>query len=120
MRPRYSPPPHLILGVTFLPEDFPQRLDRFKEATGLSWEGLGMCMGLDPRQLQRWRQGTKPSGDALFALLLLAARVSGGVHLLLGVDVSPPARAPQLPLAASVRRASPNGKGLLDRQLIGI
>ena len=48
------------------------RLNRFKEATGLSWEGMAMCMGVDPRQLQRWRQGTKPCGDALFALFLLA------------------------------------------------
>ena len=114
MRPRYSPPPHMVLSVTFLPEDFPQRLGLFKGATGLSWEGLGVCMGVDPRQIQRWRQGTKPSGDGLFALLLLAARVPGGVHMLLGVHVSPPARAPQPALAF------PNGRGLLDEQIIGI
>ncbi len=67
------------LGVTFLPEDFPARLDRFKEASGLTWDGLAGCLGVDPRQLQRWRAGTKPSGDGLFALLLLAARIPGGV-----------------------------------------
>ena len=47
-------------------------------------------MGMDARQVQRWRQGTKPSGDALFALFLLAARVPRGVHLLLRANVSPP------------------------------
>ena len=71
MRTRYSPPPHLLLSVTFLPDDFPTRLGLFKEATGLSWNGLATCMGVDPRQIQRWRRGTKPNGDGLFALFLL-------------------------------------------------
>ena len=90
MRRRSSPPPHLLLGAAFLPEDFPQRLNRFKEITGLSWEGMAMCMGVDPRQLQRWRQGTKPCGDALFALFLLADCFPGGVRLLLREGRRPP------------------------------
>lgn len=90
---RRSPPPHLFLGTGFLPEDFPDRLKRFKEATGLTWEGIAMCVDADPRQVQRWRDGTAPCGDALFSLFKLAARVPGGVQLLLGEDVCPPARA---------------------------
>ena len=85
------PPARLLFGVTFLPEDFPQRLERFKEASGLTWDGLAACLGIDPRQLQRWRKGTKPSGDGLFALITLAARIPGGVHTLLGTLVAPPA-----------------------------
>ena len=48
---------------------------------------MAACMGVDPRQLRRWRRGTRPSGDGLFALLTLAARFPGGVHMLLGVSV---------------------------------
>ena len=99
MRHPSIPPSHLMFGITFLPEDFPRRLDAFKEASGLTWDGLAGCLGVDPRQLQRWRNGTKPSGDGLFALLLLAARVPGGVHMLLGVHVIPPAGTIQPPLA---------------------
>ena len=99
MRPVSIPPAHLMFGITFLPEDFSDRLDAFKEASGLTWDGLAGCLGVDPRQLQRWRNGTKPSGDGLFALLLLAARVPGGVHTLLGVHVLPPAGTLQPPLA---------------------
>ena len=99
---RSSPPAHLVLGMALLPEDFRERLDRFKEATGLSWEGLAMCMGVDPRQLQRWRHGTKPSGDALFALFLLADRIPGGVRLLLWKDAGPPESAAQAALVGGL------------------
>jgi len=93
------PPARLLFGVTFLPKDFPRRLERFKEASGLTWDGLAACLGVDPRQLQRWRKGTKPSGDGLFALIMLAARVPGGVYMLVGVHVLPPAGTLQPPLA---------------------
>ena len=99
MRRSPLPPPDVLFGATFLPEDFSERLDRFKAATGLTWDGLAGCIGVDPRQLQRWRHGTKPSGDALFALLTLAARIPGGVHTLLGAHVMPPVGAYQPPLA---------------------
>ena len=87
MRPVTLPPPGLLFGVTFLPQDFAQRLKHFKAASGLTWDAMAACMGVDPRQLRRWRRGTRPSGDGLFALLTLAARFPGGVHMLLGVSV---------------------------------
>ena len=90
MRPASVPPPHLLFGITFLPEDFSARLERFKEASGLTWDGLAGCLGVDPRQLQRWRKGTRPSGDGLFALVLLAARIPGGFHTLFKAHVQPP------------------------------
>ena len=73
--------------VALLPEDFGQRLNRFKLLTGLSWEGLADCIGVDHRQLLRWRkQGAEPSGGAMLALVLLAVQVPGGLAVLLGRD----------------------------------
>ena len=83
-------PSRLIVEDGFLPEDFPERLAALKRAAGVSWDVLAACMGVDPRQLQRWRKGTRPSGDGLCALVKLAARIPGGVHTLLGVHVAPP------------------------------
>ena len=62
-------PSHLILYDGLIPEDFAKRLEAFKVDTGLSWDTLAACMSVDPRQLQRWRKGTKPSGDGLCALI---------------------------------------------------
>lgn len=80
---RSAPPPELLLGEPFLPEDFPRRLQRFKETLDVSWDVLAACIGADPRQLQRWREGTKPRGDSTYALFQLADRRPGGVRLLL-------------------------------------
>ena len=85
-------PPHLTLEECLLPEDFPRRLRLLKERAGLSWDGMAWCLGVDPRQVQRWRQGTAPCGDAMYMLFRLAARVPGGLHLLLPEDLSPPER----------------------------
>ena len=93
MRARAHLPPHLTFGASLLPEDFPQRLNRLKRASGLSWDGMAACLGVDPRQLQRWRQGTAPCGDALFAIFRLAVRVPGGLYLLLPEDLTPPGQA---------------------------
>ena len=90
MRPRPVPPSHLLLGWPYLPEDFPQRLDRLKQATGLSWEGVAMCLGVDVRQVQRWRRGTEPCGGALFALFRLADRIPDGLDVLLRDDAGRP------------------------------
>ena len=90
MRARTLPPLSLMVGFRGLPKDFRDRLNRLKEASGLTWEGMAECLDVEPRQLQRWRGRTVPSGETLFALFRLAARVPGGVYLLLGEDVSPP------------------------------
>ena len=88
-----------MFGNTFLPDDFSRRLEWFKEASGLTWDGLAGCLGVDPRQLQRWRDGTKPSGDGLCALIKLASRIPGGLYILLDIhDVLPPVGTLQPPL----------------------
>ena len=74
-------------GVALLPEDFPQRLAAVRERAGLPWERMAVCMGVDPRQLGRWRKGAAPAGGAMLALVRLATRVPGGLAALLGEDV---------------------------------
>ena len=64
------------------PEDFPQRLERFKEASGLSWRELARRLRIDIRLVNRWRNGTCPDSANLMALFSLAAGL-GLLHLLL-------------------------------------
>lgn len=112
MRPGSVPPRHLLLCDTSVPEDFGARLEAFKEATGLTWEGLAACLGVDPRQLQRWREGTKPSGAGFCALVKLASCIPGGLFMLLGVHVlPPPGWTLQPPLGAGFGRSVNGGGG---------
>ena len=77
-------PTHLFSpGVSLLPEDFPARLTALKEITALTWEGMSVCLGVDPRQLKYWRDGGWPNGGAMLALVALATRVPGGLGALL-------------------------------------
>ena len=63
-------------AMTSFPDDFPLRLERFKEASGMSWRTLARRMGVEPRDLRRWRSGTRPSAQHLFALLHVASSLS--------------------------------------------
>ena len=74
-------------GVSLLPGDFPNRLLALKELTGLSWEGMAYCLGVDPRQLAYWREGGCPNGGAMLSLADFAARVPEGLGVLLDRDV---------------------------------
>lgn len=87
-RETHIPSRHYPLGVSLLPEDFPDRLTTLKELTGLSWEGMSDCLGVDPRQLRYWRDGGCPNGGAMLALVALAARVPGGLSVLLDEDLA--------------------------------
>ena len=64
---RLEPPP--------FPEDFPERLERFKEASGVSWRGLARELCVDVRLVKRWRKGSRPDSANLIALFSLAARM---------------------------------------------
>ncbi|MXY85723.1 MAG: hypothetical protein F4209_06135 [Chloroflexi bacterium] len=75
-------------GVALLPEDFPARLAALKELTGLSWEGVATALGVDSRQLHRWRKGTAPNGEAMLSLVRLATQVPGGLDALLDEDLA--------------------------------
>ena len=80
---RRTQPSLFVPGVALMPEDFPDRLTLLKEATGLSWEGLAACLGVDGRQVLRWRQGAEPCGGAMLALCRLATKVPDGLRELL-------------------------------------
>ena len=75
-------------GVALLPEDFAERLTALKEITGLTWDGMAVCLGVDIRQLQYWRNGGTPNGGALLSLVRLATRVPGGLGVLLNEDLT--------------------------------
>ena len=78
-----------VPGVALLPEDFGQRLARLKEALGLTWEGFASMIGVDYRQMLRWRKtGAEPSGGAMLALVDLAEQVPGGMDILMGRDLA--------------------------------
>ena len=55
------------------PEDFPERLVRFKEASGMSWRSMAQLLGVSPYRLREWRsKGVIPGSAHLFCLLTLA------------------------------------------------
>ena len=70
-------------GVPLIPEDFPERLAAIKDISGLSWEGMAVCIGVDGRQMLRWRRGCWPGGGAMLSLVRLASRLPGGLGILL-------------------------------------
>ena len=76
-------------GVALMPEDFPRKLAALKELTGLTWEGMADALGVDPRQLLRWRnEDGEPNAGAMLSLARLAVRVPCGLALLIDEDVT--------------------------------
>ena len=68
-----------------LPEDFGERLERLKEAGGLSWRGFAKALGVDPKQLRMWRRkGVEPCGGAMLSIARFASGIPGGMEILLG------------------------------------
>ena len=55
-----------------LPEDFPVRLERFRDVAGLSWGELAACLGMDHERVMNWRRGVLPRDSALPNLIRLA------------------------------------------------
>ena len=78
----------LIAGEAQLPADFGERLTLLKRRSGWTWEQMAEALGVDDRQLQRWRRGACPSGRSMLSLIRLAARLPGGLNELLGEDGS--------------------------------
>ena len=63
----YSPRIHVF------PDDFPQRLERFKEESGLSWAEIARRLRTYPLTIRRWRyKGVRPNLAHQMALLDLA------------------------------------------------
>ncbi len=77
---RFDFPP----GEAHLPRDFGERLDGIKERAGLTWEAMAEALGVDTRQLLRWRRGACPNGGAMLSLVRFAALVPDGLSDLMG------------------------------------
>ena len=68
-----------------LPDDFPDRLERLRKVADLTWAGFAAAIGVDYRQMYRWRKhGVEPSGAAMDRLYKFASRLPGGLQILLG------------------------------------
>ncbi len=80
--PLFIPP-----GVALIPDDFPDRLTALRDLFGLTWEGMAAGMGVDPRQVLRWRRGGAPNGGAMLSLVRLAIRAPEGLGQLLNEDL---------------------------------
>ncbi len=91
-RRRSATQPGLVAGQARIPGNFPQRLLRLKDRSGLTWDGMAAALGVDTRQLLRWRRGASPSGGSMLALARLAASVPGGLADLLGEEADPESR----------------------------
>ena len=64
------------------PRDFPERLDRFRQAAGLSWREMARRLKVNARLVRRWRAGAKPGSGHLVNLFDLAAGMGLLHHLL--------------------------------------
>lgn len=70
-----------------LPDDFALRIERLKEASGLTWNGFALAIGVDRQQVRRWRkQGVEPSGGPMLSLFRFAAQMPGGLENLMAED----------------------------------
>ncbi len=75
-------------GVALMPDDFPARLEAVRDLFDLNWEEMAVAMGVDPRQLLRWRQERgAPNGGAMLSLVRLAIRSPQGLGELMDEDV---------------------------------
>ena len=60
------------------PKDFPERLERLKELSGLSWRELAERVGVTPSRVSGWRRGRVPRGFALLDLARFSVSIEGG------------------------------------------
>ena len=83
-----SNPPDIPPGFALIPDDFSDRLMAVRDLLDLNWEEMAVGLGVDPRQLLRWRiKGGAPNGGAMLALVRLAIRTPEGLGQLLDEDV---------------------------------
>ncbi len=93
--------------VYVFPDDFPQRLERFKEESGLPWAELVRRLGTYRHTVWRWTEGVvRPNAKHTMALLDLADDLGPG-HLLTAGTVRAETR-PET--AVPPRRRSPGSK----------
>ena len=102
------------------PGDFPQRLVRFKEQSGLPWAEIARRLDTHPETVRRWRdKGVRPSTRHMMALVALVALANslGLDHIPLGsrpdADDGPtaPTRGPRACLRATHEDVNPSTGG---------
>ena len=76
------------------PPDFPDRLDAFRQAAGLSWRSLARRLKVSARTVFRWKAGAAPGSGHLVSLFRLAAGMRL-LHLLLPEAGEPEDAAPE-------------------------
>ena len=81
---------HLRVSFDF-PTDFPERLERFREESQLSWRSLARLLGVSPYRIREWRRGAVPASAHLFLLLTLAERLGLQETLMCGKRDAPDA-----------------------------
>ena len=64
------------------PEDFPDRMDRFRQAAGFTVRGLARELKVNDRTVRRWQAGAAVGSGHLVSLFALAARLGLLHHLL--------------------------------------
>ena len=73
---------HYRRRVYLFPNDFPERLKRFQEESGLSWSEIAHHLGTYRNTVRRWAGGgVRPNAQNMMALLELANDLGLG-HLL--------------------------------------
>ena len=72
-------------GAEF-PDDFPQRLERLRAASGLTWRRLARELGVGVRSLYRWRAATRPDAAHMLAIVEFATERELLDCLLSGTD----------------------------------
>lgn len=58
--------------VSDLPDDFGERIEEFRVASGLGVRSLARLLGVSPHRVREWRRGIAPSSEHLFALVTVA------------------------------------------------
>ena len=66
-----------------LPEDFPAHLGRLEDLSGVSLDEFARALGISEERPRAWRSGAIPDFDEMWALVLWACRVPGGLSVLL-------------------------------------
>ena len=75
------------------PEDFPARLGRLEDLSGISLEKFASAFGLPEERAEEWRSGGMPTTDEVWAMALWASQIPGGSDVLLAPWFRlPPAR----------------------------
>ena len=58
--------------VSDLPDDFGERIEEFRVASGLTVRSLARLLGVSPYRLREWRRGVAPSSGHLHVLVTIA------------------------------------------------